>query len=162
MIQRIGIAQALLADPEILILDEPMAGLDPLGRKTMRDIILRAREEGKTVLFSTHIIPDVEIVCDRVAILNRGQILSVGTVEDLVGREQKGIELVVSGVGMEALRRDEWEVMQVPQGVLVKVPGDDQAWQVIDLVREHGGKILTIAPIRASLEEVFMRTLDQG
>src|SRR5437867_12877868 len=85
MLQRIGLAQALVNDPEVVILDEPMSGLDPIGRRDVRDIILRLKDEGKTIFFSTHILPDVEMICDRVGILVKGQLRAVGAVHELVG-----------------------------------------------------------------------------
>src|SRR5437899_4957782 len=85
MLQRIGLAQALVNDPQVVILDEPMSGLDPIGRRDVRDIILRLKDEGKTIFFSTHILPDVEMICDRVGILVKGQLRAVGAVHELVG-----------------------------------------------------------------------------
>ena len=98
MLQRIGLAQALIHDPELVILDEPMSGLDPVGRKEVRDIILSLRDQGKTVLFSTHIISDVEMICDRVGIIARGKMLAVGRIEEMVGRQKaESVEVVFEG-----------------------------------------------------------------
>src|SRR6188472_2018588 len=99
MLQRIGLAQALIHDPELVILDEPMSGLDPVGRKEVRDIILSLRDQGITVFFSTHIVSDVEMVCDRVGILAKGTMLAVGRIEDLVSRHAtQSVEVVCEGV----------------------------------------------------------------
>src|SRR5207237_8630331 len=95
MVQRLGLAQALVGDPETVILDEPMSGLDPIGRKDVRDIILGLREEGRTVLFSTHILSDVEAICDRVGIMVEGRLTDCGSLTDLVSPGARAVELIV-------------------------------------------------------------------
>ncbi|MGH7364507.1 MAG: ABC transporter ATP-binding protein, partial [Candidatus Methylomirabilales bacterium] len=102
MLQRIGLAQALINDPAVIFLDEPMSGLDPLGRKEVRDLILHLREQGRTVFFSTHIIPDVEVVCDRVGIILAGRLSAVGRVEELLASPLEQIEVTASGLAPEA------------------------------------------------------------
>ena len=89
MVQRVGLAQALVNDPELVILDEPMSGLDPLGRREVREIILRLRDEGRTILFSSHILSDAELLCHRVGILSRGRLAAVGTVAELVAERER-------------------------------------------------------------------------
>src|SRR5438128_11184440 len=96
MVQRLALAQALVGDPRIAILDEPMSGLDPIGRKDVRDLILQLRDEGRTVLFSTHILSDVEAICDRVGILVEGRLTDCGALADLVEPEARAIELVAA------------------------------------------------------------------
>ena len=91
MLQRLGIAQAVVHGPEIVLLDEPMSGLDPLGRRAVRDLIVQLKAEGKTVFFSTHILSDAEALCDRVAILNRGKLVGVGRISELLARSQPGL-----------------------------------------------------------------------
>jgi ABC-2 type transport system ATP-binding protein len=104
MLQRIGIAQALINDPHLVVLDEPMSGLDPVGRKEVRDLILRLKDEGKTIFFSSHILHDAELLCDRVSILVKGRIVAMGSVKDLVGHASaSSIEVVVEGLGEEGL-----------------------------------------------------------
>ncbi|MCJ7752611.1 MAG: ABC transporter ATP-binding protein, partial [Armatimonadetes bacterium] len=99
MNQRIGLAQALLNDPRLVILDEPQSGLDPLGRKEVRDIILRLKEEGRTVLFSSHILSDAEMVCDRVGILFKGKLIDIGSMKELLSSHEVQYELTVEGLG---------------------------------------------------------------
>ena len=99
MLQRIGLAQAIIHDPELVILDEPMSGLDPIGRKEVRDLILSLRDQGKTIFFSTHIVSDVEMICDRVGILAKGKLLASGRIQDLVNKhEAQSVEVVCDGV----------------------------------------------------------------
>src|SRR5205814_3778595 len=95
MLQRAGLAQALMNDPELVVLDEPMSGLDPIGRKEVRDLILELRDQGKTVFFSTHILSDVEAITDRVAIIARGQLQAHGTPSELVSRRLQGVDVIV-------------------------------------------------------------------
>ena len=98
MLQRAGLAQALMGDPELLILDEPMTGLDPIGRKEVRDLILEERTQGRTVMFSSHILSDVEMLCDRVAIVNRGELTAYGSLDQLLRREIRAVEVELSRV----------------------------------------------------------------
>src|SRR3977135_3416175 len=103
MLQRIGIAQALVNDPEIVFLDEPMSGLDPIGRREVRDLLLSLREKGRTVFFSSHILSDVEALCDRAAILSRGKLHRIGTVQELTGSDDSAFEVVAVGVSPSSL-----------------------------------------------------------
>ncbi|MDC4223413.1 MAG: ABC transporter ATP-binding protein [Candidatus Manganitrophus sp.] len=98
MLQRIGLAQALINDPKLVILDEPMSGLDPVGRKDVRDIILRLKEEGKTVFFSTHVLTDAEMICDQVGIIIKGRLRSKGKLEALLNPKVQSIEVCLSGI----------------------------------------------------------------
>ena len=156
MIQRIGLAQALMHDPDLLILDEPMGGLDPLGRKDVRDIILSLKARGKTVLFSSHILTDVEEVCDRVAIIVRGQVTKVGSVREIAGDAQAGAEIrfIADGVDSSTLpdgvRRQaggEW-LMTVHEAAAV----DNQLRALLDL----GASIIGVDRHRRNLENVFV------
>ena len=104
MLQRIGLAQALINDPSLVFLDEPLGGLDPLGRKEIRDVIVRLKGEGKTVFLSSHILQDIEMICDRVAILVEGHIINQGPLQDLISEKVKVTEITISGIGPEDLR----------------------------------------------------------
>lgn len=160
MIQRIGIAQALLNDPALLILDEPMSGLDPIGRKEMRDLILRLKEEGKTIFFSTHILSDVEMICDRVAILVRGRLKAIGPLEELLGGYVKAVEVTVKGLRGDVLQEVEAmaeKVLRKDDTLLIFLKGEEDTARLIDLVRKNGGRIYSIIPQRLSLEEYFMK-----
>jgi ABC-2 type transport system ATP-binding protein len=161
MLQRMALAQALLGSPELLILDEPMSGLDPLGRRDVRDIILAERERGVTVFFSSHVIPDVEALCDRVAILADGRILAVGSVPELVVSEAEAYEATF--VGLEA------EALQTP--VIARHTGSDASWarvagehrdRLIDELTGRGARLLGLTPVRSSLEEFLVKAFDRG
>ncbi|QIZ72321.1 ABC transporter ATP-binding protein [Oxynema aestuarii] len=158
MLQRIGMAQALINDPEVVFLDEPMSGLDPLGRYQIREIILSLREQGKTIFFNSHILADVEKICDRVAILARGQLICTGSLKELLGTSDS---YFVQGLGgnLEVLKQwlpdleldgDRW------QGYLKGTPQD-----FLSSLQLMGGKLLSIDLTSASLEEFFVGQLRQ-
>jgi ABC-2 type transport system ATP-binding protein len=160
MLQRVGIAQALINDPELVFLDEPMLGLDPVGRREVRDIILELRGRGKTVCFSTHVLSDVESLCDRMAILNRGKLHGLGTLDQILKLAAKASELLVgqpSPALVEALRAFGDTLRLAGDRLTLAVP-DSQLYAVIDLVRQHGGQLLAVNPVRASLEDYFFET----
>ncbi len=158
MLQRAGLAQALVAEPELVILDEPMSGLDPLGRRDVRDIISSLKAQGRTVFFSTHILPDVEALCDRVAIMASGVVRKVGKLESLLGDTTAGVEIVAAGDperlravrgGEGASRRGETTVFLVRDAAAADA-------LLLELLRA-GGSVVSVQPHRRSLEEVFMR-----
>jgi ABC-2 type transport system ATP-binding protein len=161
MMQRVGIAQALINDPELVILDEPMSGLDPIGRRLVRDIILGLKGQGKTVLFSTHILSDAEALCDRVALLRAGELLRVGDLAGMLGADVSHMEILVAGLGREAVDRlapslrarhalgERWRLEAAEASLLSIVQGVEQA----------GGRILSIQPVRQSLEDYFIKEM---
>ncbi|MFQ5513074.1 MAG: ABC transporter ATP-binding protein [Myxococcota bacterium] len=159
MRQRAGLAQALVGDPELLIFDEPMSGLDPLGRKEVRDLILSLRDEGRTIFFSSHILADAEVICDQVAILIGGRIVHQGYVDDLLGQEVRGVELVVEGIEesvFEELRAmSQRAVVQGPR-FLFELAAEDEAEKALDRVREVHGRVRSFMPRRRSLEDLFV------
>src|SRR5437667_1082301 len=161
MLQRIGLAQALINDPALVVLDEPMSGLDPIGRRDVRDIILGLKEEGKTVFFSTHILPDVEMICDRVGILVRGRLRAVGAVHELVGTSAvKSVEIVVEGIaptGVQGVERLGGKVMKRGDQVLIRLDDDAQVNAVLDLIRQHRGRLISLVPHKRSLEDLFLK-----
>ncbi|MGH7255732.1 MAG: ATP-binding cassette domain-containing protein, partial [Nitrospirales bacterium] len=161
MLQRVGLAQALVHDPQMVILDEPMTGLDPLGRKQIRDLILALREQGKTVFFSSHIIPDVEMICDRVGIIMKGKLLATGRVEELVRHgHTQSVEVVCEGVqgervpGMTGVAE---RVVQRGSHCLVVLPGPERLDEVVDMIRGAGGRLVSVTPQKGSLEELFLQ-----
>jgi ABC-2 type transport system ATP-binding protein len=160
MLQRIGLAQALIHDPELVILDEPMSGLDPIGRKEVRDLILGLRDQGKTVFFSTHIISDVEMVCDRVGILAKGRMRSLGRIEDLVNEHvTQSVEVVCDGVvgdDLPHIKRLATRILQRGERCLMILPGQDHLEQVLAVLRLAGGKLVSVIPHKDSLEEIFL------
>ncbi|MGH9847113.1 MAG: ATP-binding cassette domain-containing protein [Blastocatellia bacterium] len=160
MLQRIGLAQALINDPDVLFLDEPMSGLDPLGRREVRDLIASLRARGKTIFFSSHILTDVEAMCDRVAILNRGRLVETGRLSDILKSRSNEIEAVVSGVdepAMEQLREFALEVSPTPEGARVRLRSDRDAGRVLEIAHAAGGRLISISPVRETLEDLFVR-----
>jgi ABC-2 type transport system ATP-binding protein len=161
MLQRIGLAQALINDPQAVFLDEPMSGLDPVGRKEVRDLILDLKARGKTVFFSTHIIPDVEMICDRVGIIVNGRLIRVGPVEELLGSEVESIEITASGLDEAALSDvARWSVgppVQRGNRVFFAVATEKDASQVLGVLLNRGATIHAVHPQRLTLEEHFLR-----
>jgi ABC-2 type transport system ATP-binding protein len=157
MLQRIGIAQAMLHDPEFLVLDEPMSGLDPLGRKEMRELIINLAAEGRTVFFSSHVIPDVEAICDQVGLINRGKIIASGPIGSLLAQGPIQTEVAFSGIGMDKVSkiREFMSVREIPNGVRALLPGQDAVGTVLGKLLEHKAQILWVTPIRPSLEDLF-------
>jgi ABC-2 type transport system ATP-binding protein len=160
MLQRIGLAQALIHDPELVILDEPMSGLDPIGRKEVRDLILSLRDQGKTVFFSTHIVSDVEMICDRVGILAKGQMLASGRIEALVNEhEAQSVEVVCDGVVGDdflAIKCKATRIFQRGERCLMILPGQNHLEEVLAILRHEGGKLVSVIPHKGSLEEIFL------
>ncbi len=160
MLQRLGVAQALINDPEVLFLDEPMSGLDPLGRRAVRELIESLRARGKTVFFSTHILSDAEALCDRVAILKRGRLLEVGGLAEILQRGSRAFEILVSGMneaGLTALRAVVEEFKLTSAGARLQVKDEAEVERVCALLRQHGGQLISVNPVRASLEDLFVR-----
>ncbi len=157
MLQRIGIAQALINDPKLVVFDEPMSGLDPIGRREVRDLILRMRQEGKTVFFSSHIISDVEMICDRVAILDKGRIRAEGKIDDLLQKKSitREIEFSVSNPCIiPVLGSFGTIITKTPERLLISV-SEDHVEQVLEIARQQGAKLLSLVAHKQSLEELF-------
>jgi ABC-2 type transport system ATP-binding protein len=160
MLQRIGIAQALVNDPKLLIFDEPTSGLDPVAHIEIRNLIVSLREQGKTVFLSSHQLSDVELVCDRVAILNYGRLVRTGRVLDLI--EGSRTEIIAEGVsagGVEQIRQIATDVAQ-QDGVLTAYHEHvDDVNRIVDAVRANGGKLISVVPQRRRLEDIFVETI---
>lgn len=160
MRQRVGLAQALIADPDVLILDEPMSGLDPIGRKDVRDVILELRDAGKTIFFSSHILQDAEMICDRVAILVDGRVVRVGALCEVVGQEITAVELEVEGIDAELYGELAAKARgSVAQGArfLFEFADEDDAEKGLDLVRTAGGRVRGLHSRHRSLEDIMVR-----
>jgi ABC-2 type transport system ATP-binding protein len=160
MLQRMGIAQALVADPELVVLDEPMGGLDPIGRKEFRDIIVDLRERGKTIFFSTHILSDVEMICDRVGIVIEGRMVEVGRLSEILTSDVESIEVTVKGVTgktQKALERVSQKAIKSGDQLLLTVRNEDDVDRVLAICREMGGiRVVGIDPHCPTLEDYFM------
>jgi ABC-2 type transport system ATP-binding protein len=158
MLQRIGIAQALMGDPELVVLDEPMTGLDPLGRKEIRDLMLELKHEGRTVLYSTHILPDVEMTCDRVAMIFAGRIRNVGPLSELLTARLLSTEVCLRhGVGVLPEPPAGGRLRESPDGMLVELPESTDVDAFLKATLAGGASILSVTPRRESLEDLFVR-----
>jgi ABC-2 type transport system ATP-binding protein len=157
MLQRIGIAQAILHDPRFLVLDEPMSGLDPLGRKEMRELIQGLAAEGRTVFFTSHVIPDVESLCDQVALIRKGRMVGAGPISKFLPGEGSRTEIVFSGLGIEEAGAIPGlaELRSLPDGVRAVADGNDAVNAAIAGILERRGRVHWVNPIRPSLEEQF-------
>jgi len=160
MLQRVGIAQAILHDPKVVFLDEPMSGLDPIGRREVRDIILNLKRDGRTVFFSTHILSDAEMLCDRVAVLVAGKLQGVGAPEEIMSLEVKGMEILADlpagralppSLAAHATAAGQRYRLQVPEAGL---------YDAFGALRESGARILSVAPLRPTLEDYFLRLVE--
>jgi ABC-2 type transport system ATP-binding protein len=159
MLQRVGLAQALVNDPEIVFLDEPMSGLDPVGRREVRDLIAALRTEGKTVFMCSHILSDIEVLCDNVAILKKGRLAHAGSLAELRGQESNVIEIVASGANEAPLRENldgNAQVLIDASGIRIHVQDEKEVDAVIAAVRKANGKLVSVQPVRQSLEELFI------
>jgi ABC-2 type transport system ATP-binding protein len=163
MQQRLGIAQALLSDPSFVVLDEPMSGLDPIGRREVRDLILDLKRRGKTVFFSTHILPDVETLCDRVGVIVGGKLLDVGRLDELLSARLRSVELtaIVPEGARDAVSRGE---LVVRDGDRLTVSFGDQASAdaAMRSLLASGGRVVAVVPQRETLEDFFLRRLDES
>jgi ABC-2 type transport system ATP-binding protein len=158
MQQRLGIAQALVGDPSFVVLDEPMSGLDPIGRKDVRDLILELKRRGKTVLFSTHILPDVESLCDRVGVIIGGQLRDVGRIGELLSPRVKSVELTVDGGEGPVAELAPGRVIARDGGRLTLSYPDEEAAQVaVRATLSRGGRLIAMTPHRETLEDLFVR-----
>jgi ABC-2 type transport system ATP-binding protein len=163
MLQRVGLAQSLVNDPQVVFLDEPMSGLDPIGRREVRDLIAVLRQEGKTVFMCSHILSDIEVLCDRVAILRGGRLAHVGYLDELrqqvVGRNL--VEVNISGIDEGTLRPhlpagNNFSITSTPAGLRVELAEETDVDFVITALRKAGGKLVSVQPLRQSLEELFL------
>ena len=166
MLQRTGLAAALVADPELLILDEPMSGLDPVGRKEVRDLILDERKAGRTIFFSTHILSDVETLCDRVSILRRGEVVVSGRLGDLLKREVRRTDVTLVHAGAElvqSFRASGHTVRSVGEHTIVELEGTQKVAEVLRAALAAGADVSEVIPRHETLEDLFVReAIDQG
>ncbi len=161
MLQRVGIAQALVNDPELVILDEPMSGLDPLGRRDVRRLILRLRDRGCTVFFSSHVLSDAEALCSRVAILAQGRLVASGPLKEMVSLEARGWELVVSGLPetlLASLQPRVRHIVRISDGrYSLELPLDPPPEHILRDLTMAGARLVSLNPIRDTLEDLFVK-----
>jgi len=164
MQQRVGVAQALVHDPDVVFLDEPMSGLDPIGRKDIRDLVLRLREQGKTVFMNTHILHDVEQVCDRVAIIVKGSIRYEGVVQDFLDAGELSSDLVLASLpaetGADLEERFGARLRSLGESIEARV-SEKHVDGALACVVASGARVISVTPHRASLEEIFMSAVEE-
>ncbi|HET6978383.1 MAG TPA: ABC transporter ATP-binding protein [Pyrinomonadaceae bacterium] len=160
MLQRVGLAQSIVNDPEIVFLDEPMSGLDPVGRREVRDLIATLRDEGKTVFMCSHILSDIEVLCDRVAILKKGKLAQVGYLDELRQTTEGPNRMEVMATGTDVATLTQYlpatEIAPTPRGLRIEIASEDEIENVLAALRKAGGKIVSVQPIKQSLEELFL------
>ncbi|HEX5656315.1 MAG TPA: ABC transporter ATP-binding protein [Polyangiales bacterium] len=160
MMQRVGLAQALLHDPELLILDEPMSGLDPIGRRQVREVILGERKRGKTLIFTSHVLSDVEMLCDRIAIVHRGQVVARGTLDELLKRDVRRTRIEVANVndGLRArLHERGLPLRELEHSLQLTIEGDSGVDPLLRELLQEGASVLEVEPERETLEDLFVR-----
>jgi len=159
MLQRVGIAQAILHDPRVVFLDEPMSGLDPVGRREVRDIILELKQQGKTVFFSTHILSDAEMLCDRVAVLVGGRLQGVGAPREMVSVEIHSMEILFETPDGRAVPQNLAARAQHIGGRCRLAVAEADVYRTMDQLRAINARILSVTPVRPTLEDYFMRVV---
>jgi ABC-2 type transport system ATP-binding protein len=162
MKQRLGIAQAIFHDPEIIFLDEPTDGVDPLGRREIRELLTQLKEEGKTIFLNSHLLGEVELICDRVAILDRGEMIRMGTTEELT--QQQGLYVIGLAKGQEFPREDVvrlgYDVSRNEEGWEVGLKEGQNIDAVVDLLRSRGLSLRHLSEKRQTLEDLFIQTVE--
>jgi ABC-2 type transport system ATP-binding protein len=161
MLQRVGIAQAIINEPELVIFDEPMSGLDPLGRRDVRALILRLRDRGCTVFFSSHVLSDAEAMCNRVAIMAKGRLVTSGRLSDMLAFQVRGWDLVASGVSpslLAGLSANALRVTKIDEGRYhIELPLDVRHERLLADLSAGGGQLVSLSPVRDTLEDFFVK-----
>ncbi|MGA9641364.1 MAG: ABC transporter ATP-binding protein [Terriglobales bacterium] len=160
MLQRLGLAQAILHDPKIVFLDEPMSGLDPMGRREVREMIQQMRNEGKTVFFSTHILSDAEALCDRVAIIHQGELRGVGAVAHLTSQAQQGrVEIIFCAPSVPQALASLGVEARLSGDMVNAVVEEDKQEAALEILRRERIRLISLTPVRSSLEEYYVQKL---
>jgi ABC-2 type transport system ATP-binding protein len=166
MVQRVGIAQALINDPEVIFLDEPMSGLDPLGRRDVRSLILELREQGRTVFFSSHILADAQALCSRVAVVAGGRLAASGRVSEILAFEVRGWELVMSGLGPEVIARltpASRKIVEISPGrYSIELALDHPPERVLSELTATGASLVSLNPVHDTLEDFFVKRVAEA
>ncbi len=168
MLQRTALAQCLINEPEVVFLDEPMSGLDPMGRREIRELIAELREKGTTVFMSTHILSDIEALCNNVAILRKGKLAATGKLDELLTThaEEQSFEINVKGVSAEILQKSLSDlagsnVVPKPNGANIQVAEESDVEKVLQKLKKVGGKLVSVQPVKQSLEELFVEKTEK-
>jgi ABC-2 type transport system ATP-binding protein len=161
MLQRVGLAQAILHEPKVVFLDEPMSGLDPMGRREVRDLIQQLRGEGKTVFFSTHILSDAEALCDRVAVIHQGELRGVGEVADLTSEVRGKVELIFHAHSAPAALLALGVEAHVSGDMVNAVISEEKQEAALEILRRERLKLISLNPVCGSLEEYYIQKLQQ-
>jgi len=159
MLQRVGIAQAILHEPRVVFFDEPMSGLDPMGRRDVRNLMDQLRQEGKTVFFSTHILSDAEALCDRVAVIHQGELRGVGTVADLTSGAQNQVEITWQGTAVPPALRGLGAECHVAGNEVRSVVRETDQEAALEVLRRERLRLISVVPVRRSLEDYFVEKL---
>src|SRR6476660_3722345 len=159
MLQRVGIAQAILHDPKVVFLDEPMSGLDPMGRREVRDLMAQLKVEGKTVFFSTHILSDAEALCDRVAIIHQGELRGIGAVADLTSSVHGNVELVWQGNAVPQSLRTLGAECHITGDTVRAIVSETRQDAAMEALRRERLRLVSVTPVRTSLEDYYMQKL---
>ena len=159
MLQRVGLAQAILHDPKLVFLDEPMSGLDPMGRREVRDMIQQLRHEGKTVFFSTHILSDAEALCDRVGVIHQGELRGVGAIAELTSQTQGRIEIIFYAARVPAALTQLGAEARVSGNIVNAVLPEKQQDAALEILRRERLKLISLTPVRRSLEEYYIQNM---
>lgn len=164
MLQRVGLAQSLVNEPQIVFMDEPMSGLDPIGRREVRELIAGLRDQGTTIFMSTHILSDIEALCDRVAILRNGKLAATGKLDEILTQsgEVQSFEINIKGVSARELSAEisliaGASMTEKPNGANIQIQDERDIDRILKITREKGGKLVSIQPIKQSLEELFVK-----
>ena len=167
MLQRVGLAQSLINEPEIVFLDEPMSGLDPIGRREVRELIAEQREKGTTVFMSSHILSDIEALCDNVAILRKGKLAAQGNLNELLSKsgENQSFEINANGVSAENLNDEISKISGAiltakPNGASIQVLSENDVEKILPIIRKANGKLVSVQPVKQSLEEFFVEEIN--
>src|SRR3984885_236735 len=159
MLQRVGLAQAILHDPKVVFMDEPMSGLDPMGRREVREMIQQMRREGKTVFFSTHILSDAEALCDRVAIIYQGELRGVGAVADLMSQARRKVEIIFCAPNVPAELTSLGVEARVSGDMVNAVLDEEKQDAALEILRREHIRLISLTPVRSSLEEYYVQKL---
>jgi len=159
MLQRVGLAQAILHDPKLVFLDEPMSGLDPIGRREVRELIQQLKEEGKTVFFSTHILSDAEALCDRVGVIHKGRLRGVGAVAELTSQVHGKVEMIFHAGSVPAALIQLGAEAHVNGHIVSAVIPEENQDAALEVLRRERLRLTSLAPVRASLEEYYVENL---